>query len=191
MRLIFLGPPGSGKGTQAKRIVEGRGIVQLSTGDMLRAAVKAETEVGLKAKEIMDRGDLVPDAVVIGIISERIDAQDCANGFMLDGFPRTIAQAEAFDALMAQKGISLDTVILLDVDENILLERIEKRARETGGERADDNAETLKKRLTVYHEQTKPLIDYYRDKNMLQTIDGTQTVEQVGAEIDAILDAAA
>ncbi|MBB4301590.1 adenylate kinase [Rhodobium orientis] len=191
MRLIFLGPPGSGKGTQAKRIVESRGIVQLSTGDMLRAAVKAETEVGLKAKEIMDRGDLVPDEVVVGIIAERIEAADCANGFMLDGFPRTIAQAEAFDRVMAEKGLGLDAVILLDVDDAILLERIEKRARETGGERADDNAETLKKRLTVYHDQTKPLIGYYRDKNMLQTIDGTQTVDQVGAEIDAILDAAA
>ncbi|MCW2310181.1 adenylate kinase [Rhodobium gokarnense] len=191
MRLIFLGPPGSGKGTQAKRIVENRGIVQLSTGDMLRAAVKAETEVGLKAKEIMDRGDLVPDEVVVGIIAERLEQPDCANGFMLDGFPRTIAQAEAFDRVMAEKGLGLDAVILLDVDDEILLERIEKRARETGGERADDNAETLKKRLTVYHNQTKPLIGYYRDKNMLQTIDGTQTVDQVGAEIDAILDAAA
>ncbi len=187
MKLIFLGPPGSGKGTQAVRIVEKQGIVQLSTGDMLRSAVKAGTEIGLRAKEVMDRGELVSDEIVIGIIADRIDEPDCANGFLLDGFPRTVGQAEAFEAVMAKKGQALDIVVLLDVDDDILIGRIENRARETGGERADDNAETLKKRLAVYHEQTKPLIGYYRERGLLKSVDGMESVEKVAADIDALL----
>ena len=190
MRLIFLGPPGSGKGTQAKRIVDNRGIVQLSTGDMLRAAVKAETDIGLKAKEIMDRGDLVPDEVVIQIISERLDQPDAKAGVILDGFPRTVAQAEALDDLLAEKGMTLAAVIELQVDEAALVARIEKRAAETGGARADDNIETLKNRLQVYRDQTAPIIPYYADKGVLKTVDGMASIGQVASNIDEILDAA-
>ena len=145
MRLILLGPPGAGKGTQAQILVERHGIVQLSTGDMLRAAVAAGTPVGLQAKALMDRGDLVPDAVVVAIVAARIEQDDCAKGFILDGFPRTVAQAEALTAMLAEKAMELDTVIELKVDEGILLERVERRAREAGAAaRPDDNAEALK-----------------------------------------------
>ncbi|AXS41039.1 adenylate kinase [Breoghania sp. L-A4] len=187
MRLILLGPPGAGKGTQATRLVEKHGIVQLSTGDMLRAAVAAATPVGLKAKEVMDRGDLVSDEIMVSIISDRIDEPDCANGFILDGFPRTIAQAEALQDLLASKAMKLDTVIELKVDDKILVDRIETRARETGGARADDNAETLKKRLKVYYEQTAPLIDFYSKRDMLQSVDGMASIEEVARQIDAVL----
>lgn len=187
MRLILLGPPGSGKGTQAARIVEKYGIVQLSTGEMLRAAGAAGTEVGLTAKKLMDRGELVPDDIVMGIISERIDESDCANGFLLDGFPRTLGQAEAFEKLLEDKGLSLSVVILLEVADEVLLSRIENRRRETGGARSDDNAETLKKRLIVYHDQTKPLIGFYKERGLLKSIDGMQAVEKVGADVDAYM----
>lgn len=187
MILILLGPPGAGKGTQAQRIVERYGIVQLSTGDMLRAAVEQGTELGRQAKTLMDQGALVPDDVISGVISERIDQPDCANGFLLDGFPRTVPQAEALDRVLAAKGLGLDRVILLEVDEDALLQRIEKRAAETGGARADDNAETLKKRLDVYREQTAPIIPYYEQKGMLQRVDGMKSIDEVTEDLYAIL----
>lgn len=190
MRLILLGPPGAGKGTQAQRLVTLHGIVQLSTGDMLRAAVAAGTPVGKRAGAIMDRGDLVPDDVMVEIIEQRIDEPDARKGFILDGFPRTIAQAEALDELLKRHGISLDAVIEIAVDEAILRDRVEGRAQETGGARADDNVETLMKRIEVYRKQTAPLIDYYGKKRMLQTVDGMGTKEDVGAAIDAALKAA-
>ena len=188
MIIILLGPPGAGKGTQCERQVEKYKIVQLSTGDMLRAAVAAGTEMGLKAKQVMDRGDLVSDDIVVGIIADRIEEPDCANGFILDGFPRTVAQAEALDAMLAEKGLELDHVISMEVDEQALFARIEKRAAETGGARSDDNAETLRKRLEVYHEQTAPIIPYYRDKGALKTVDGMQDIDSVTESLYAILD---
>lgn len=189
MRLILLGPPGAGKGTQAQRLVEKYGIVQLSTGDMLRAAVAAGTEVGMRAKAVMDRGDLVPDGVMIEIIDNRLDRPDCARGFILDGFPRTVAQAESLEGLLAKKGLSLDAVIEIAVDDEVLLGRIETRARDTGGARADDNAETLAKRLAVYHAQTAPVADYYRNRGMLKTVDGMNTMDQVTSAIESLLSA--
>lgn len=184
MKLILLGPPGAGKGTQAKIIEDKYGSVQLSTGDMLRAAVAAGTEVGKKAEAIMARGDLVPDEIVVGIISDRIDEPDCARGFILDGFPRNVAQAEALDTMLDEKGLALDAVVELAVDDAILVSRIEKRATETeGGPRADDNVDALRKRLEVYHAQTAPLIDYYGQKGVLRSVDGMAEIESVSAEI--------
>jgi adenylate kinase len=192
MRLILLGPPGAGKGTQAQRLVGQFKIVQLSTGDMLRAAVKAGTPVGLKAKDIMARGELVPDDVVVTIVADRIEEPDARDGFILDGFPRTVPQAEALDRMLAQKGLALDAVIELKVDEGILLKRIEKRIAEmtARGEplRPDDNPETLKKRLAAYRAQTAPLVGYYAGKGALKTIDGMAPVEKVSAAIAAVLD---
>ena len=188
--MILLGPPGAGKGTQAMRLVNQHGIVQLSTGDMLRAAVAEGTPIGQQAKTIMDRGELVSDDIMVAIIEDRIEKPDCANGFILDGFPRTIAQADALGELLARKGLSLDAVLELRVDDAALLNRIETRAREDGGARSDDNAETLKKRLKVYHDQTSPLVRYYGEKNMLKTIDGMGTIESVAAEIDRALEVA-
>jgi adenylate kinase len=188
MRLILLGPPGAGKGTQAQRLIESRGIVQLSTGDMLRAAVKAGTPVGQEAAAIMARGDLVPDDIMVKVISERLDAPDCANGFVLDGFPRTVAQAEALTRLLAEKRLRLDAVIELAVDPEALVARIEKRARETGGAREDDNAETARKRLEVYQKQTAPVVAYYRARGMLESVDGMLPIDEVSARIEAILD---
>jgi len=191
MRLILLGPPGAGKGTQAQRLVAKHGIVQLSTGDMLRAAVKAGTPVGLQAKDIMDRGDLVPDEVVVAIISDRIEEPDARNGFILDGFPRTVAQAEALEKILAEKGLKLDGVIELKVDEGILIRRIETRIAETlaRGEalRKDDDPEVLKGRLGVYRNQTAPLIDFYRGKGSLRSVDGMAPIDDVTAAIGQIL----
>lgn len=193
MRLILLGPPGAGKGTQAKRLVERHGIVQLSTGDMLRAAVAAGTPVGLKAKDIMASGGLVPDEVVIGIISDRIDQPDAAKGFILDGFPRTVPQAEALTRLLKKKKLKLDAAVELRVNEGVLLQRVETRIAEmtARGEsvRADDNAEALAKRLAAYRAQTAPLVDYYAEKRLLATVDGMKSVEQVSADIAALLEA--
>jgi adenylate kinase len=189
MRLILLGPPGAGKGTQALRLVERHGIVQLSTGDMLRAAVAAGTPVGQRAKAIMDRGDLVSDDVMIDIIADRIDRPDSAKGFILDGFPRTIAQADALSDLLARKGLKLDAVIEIAVDDAVLRDRIAGRAKESGGARADDTLETLAKRLAVYHAQTAPVADYYRRKGMLKTVDGMATMDQVSADIENLLSA--
>ncbi len=190
MRLILLGPPGAGKGTQAARLVEKHRIVQLSTGDMLRAAVASGDEVGLKAKEIMDRGDLVSDEIMVAIISNRIDEDDCARGFILDGFPRTIAQADALQELLKNKSLRLDAVVELKVDEEALLGRIETRSKETDGARADDNAQTLKKRLSVYREQTAPLTRYYEELGLLKSVDGMQSISKVADDIDGILKAA-
>tara|TARA_R110000868_G_scaffold31510_15_gene115504 strand:- start:7871 stop:8449 length:579 start_codon:yes stop_codon:yes gene_type:complete len=188
MRLILLGPPGAGKGTQAKFLTERHGIAQLSTGDMLRAAVAAQSAIGLQAKEVMDRGDLVSDDVVVRIVSERVDQPDCAKGFILDGFPRTVAQAEALDQMLERKDLKLDAVIELAVDEEILLDRIIKRAEETeGGPRADDNADALAKRLSVYREQTQPLIDYYRGTGLLRSVDGMQSMGEVRSSVETTL----
>jgi adenylate kinase len=195
MRLILLGPPGAGKGTQAARLVEKYRIAHLSTGDMLRAAIAAETPIGLKAKDIMASGALVPDEVVVGIIADRIEQGDCANGFILDGFPRTVPQAEALDALLKQKKLKLDAVVQLLVNEAILLQRVENRIaqmKERGEAiRADDNVEALAKRLEVYRGQTEPLVHYYGDRRMLATVDGMRSIDEVTAEIGRILAAAA
>lgn len=193
MRLILLGPPGAGKGTQAQRLVEAHGIVQLSTGDMLRAAVAAQTPIGLKAKDVMARGELVSDEIVVGIIEDRIGQGDCARGFILDGFPRTVAQAEALDAMLARKGIALDAVIELKVDEAALVGRIEKRVADmqARGEpvRADDNAEALKKRLDAYRAQTAPVSAYYDGRGALKTVDGMAPIDEVTGAIARILGA--
>jgi adenylate kinase len=191
MNIILFGPPGAGKGTQAELLVQSRGMVQLSTGDMLRAAIAAGTELGLQAKEIMDAGKLVSDDIMIGMIAERMEADDCKNGVILDGFPRTVAQAQALDAMFADKGISLDSVIEIRVDENALFARIEKRAAETGGARSDDNAEVLAARLKVYHDNTAPVLPYYENKGQLVTIDGMQPVEEVNKQIEACLNSVA
>jgi adenylate kinase len=191
MRLILLGPPGAGKGTQALRLVAKYGIVQLSTGDMLRAAVAEGTEVGQRAKSIMDAGQLVPDEVVVAIIADRIGQADAQRGFVLDGFPRTVPQAEALDRLLAERGLKLDAVIDLKVDEGILLKRIENRVAEmtARGEklRVDDNPAVLKGRLAAYRTQTAPLADYYADKSMLKAVDGMAPVDAVTAAIFLIL----
>ena len=191
MRLILLGPPGSGKGTQAQRLVQRYSIVQLSTGEMLRAAVAAQTPVGLRAKDVMASGGLVPDDVVIGIISDRVDQPDAANGFILDGFPRTVPQAEALDELLKKKHLKLDAVIELRVNESALLERVETRVaqmRERGEEvRVDDTPEVLTKRLASYRALTEPLIHYYSERRKLLTVDGMMTIESVTREIDRIL----
>ena len=189
MKLIFLGPPGAGKGTQAARIEAAYEIPQLSTGDMLRAAVAAGTEIGLQAKDIMARGDLVPDEVVVGIISERIQAADCANGFILDGFPRNLSQARALDGVLVEKGIDLEAVIELVVDPEILIARILKRAQESAdGPRDDDTEEALQHRLRVYEEQTAPVADFYAEKGILRTLDGMQEVDEVTRQIRSALD---
>ncbi|MGE4063353.1 MAG: adenylate kinase [Rhodospirillaceae bacterium] len=214
-RLILMGPPGGGKGTQAKRLQERYGIVQLSTGDMLRAAVKAGTPVGQQAKAVMDAGKLVSDDIMIGLISERIDQPDCANGFILDGFPRTIAQAEALDKLLNQKGIKLDKVIEVTVPDERLIERITGRftcsacgegyhdkfkqpkrpgvCDACGGtsftRRADDKAETVGARLKAYHDQTSPLMPYYRAKGTLEVIDGDRDIDAVSRDLERVLGA--
>jgi adenylate kinase len=191
MRLILLGPPGAGKGTQAQRLVNKHGIVQLSTGDMLRAAVAAGTPVGQRAKAIMDRGELVPDEVVVAIIADRIGQADAKRGFVLDGFPRTVPQAEALERLLAERGLKLDAVIELRVDEGILLQRIEKRVADmmARGEkvRADDNPEVLKGRLAAYRAQTAPLADHYAGKGMLKGVDGMAPIDNVTTAIDRLL----
>jgi adenylate kinase len=183
MRIILLGPPGSGKGTQAQLLVQRYGIVQLSTGEMLRAAVAAGTPVGLKAKEIMAGGGLVPDEIVVGIISDRIDQPDAKHGFILDGFPRTVPQAEALDDLLRHKHLKLDAVVELRVNESALLSRVETRVaqmRERGEEvRVDDTPEVLTKRLASYRSQTEPLIHYYSERRKLSTIDGMMAIDEV------------
>jgi adenylate kinase len=191
MRLVLLGPPGAGKGTQASRLVAKHAIPQLSTGDMLRAAVAEGTQLGAQAKEIMNRGELVPDQLVIDLIDLRIGAPECARGFILDGFPRTIAQARALDALLADKRMNLDSVIELLVDEEALLARVENRNRETlkagGVVRADDNPDSLKIRLDAYRAQTAPVSAYYAERGALKQVDGMAPIDEVSAEIDGAI----
>ena len=191
MRLILLGPPGAGKGTQAQRLVQKHGIVQLSTGDMLRAAVKAGTLVGLRAKAIMDRGELVPDEIVVSIVADRIGEPDATNGFILDGFPRTVPQAVALDKMLKEKRLKLDGVIELRVDSSILQQRIENRMREAAarGEllRSDDDPEVLKRRVDAYREQTAPLVDYYRWQGTLRSVDGMAPIDEVEAAVHRAL----
>jgi adenylate kinase len=191
MRLILLGPPGSGKGTQAQRLIKRHGIIQLSTGEMLRAAVAAQTPVGLRAKDIMASGSLVPDDIVIGIISDRLDQPDAKKGFILDGFPRTVPQAVALDELLKKKRLKLDAVVELRVNESALLQRVETRVAEmrSRGEevRVDDTPEVLTKRLANYRAQTEPLIHYYSERRKLLTVDGMMTIEHVTHEINRIL----
>ena len=191
MNIILFGPPGAGKGTQAQRIVDRHGVVQLSTGDMLRAAIAAGSELGLQAKSLMDEGKLVPDDVIIGMIADRMNDEDCKNGVILDGFPRTIAQAKALDAMFAAGHIQLDQVIEIQVDEAALFARIENRAAEPGDARSDDTAEVLEQRLKVYHENTAPVLPYYRDKGQLNIVDGMQSIEEVAAQIKSLLSASA
>jgi adenylate kinase len=191
LNLVLFGPPGSGKGTQARILQERRGLPQLSTGDMLRAAIGAGTDLGRKCKAIMDSGDLVPDEVVVGIIAERYDQPDCAKGAVFDGFPRTIPQAEALDAMLKGRSRKIDLVIELKVDDSVLIGRVEQRIKESGGvARADDTPETLKNRLAVYYRNTAPLIDYYKRQGKLGTVDGMAPVEEVTKAIAAVLDRA-
>ena len=211
MNIILLGPPGAGKGTQAKRLEESRHLVQLSTGDMLRAAVASGSEIGRHAKEVMDAGKLMPDDLMIRMISERIDRPDCAQGFILDGFPRTTPQAEALDVMLEGKGLNLDAVVLMEVDEEALVERITGRyscvkcgagyhdsfqkPAQAGvcdncgstefKRRADDNEETVRTRLEAYRAQTAPILPYYREKGVLKTVDGMAEIGEVARQIEA------
>jgi len=193
MRLILLGPPGAGKGTQAARLVETYGIVQLSTGDMLRAAVAAGTETGLKAKAVMEAGDLVSDEIVNQIVSDRISEPDCARGFILDGYPRTLAQADAVEEMMKRKGRRLDAVLELVVDDRALVGRIVKRAEDAAAAgqpvRKDDTPEVFDERLRAYYKSTAPLTGYYYAKGNLKTVDGMASIDEVTAEINAVLKA--
>ena len=214
MNLILLGPPGAGKGTQAQRLVERFGIVQLSTGDMLRAAVKAGTALGTQAKAIMEAGELVPDGLMVALIAERIDAPDCANGFILDGFPRTVAQAEALDRMLAERGLALDKVVAIEVDEEALIQRIVGRfscadcgagyhdefnrpategvCDHCGGgnftRRADDNRETMVARLAAYREQTAPIIPHFEAGGRFARVDGSGGIDAITADIVAALE---
>ena len=193
MRLILLGPPGAGKGTQATRLVEKFGIPQLSTGDMLRAAVAAGTPVGLKAKAVMESGGLVSDEIVIGIVADRIEEVDAKKGFILDGFPRTVAQAEALDVMLTQKGLKLDAVLELQVDQNALVHRIVRRAEEAkaAGQpvRKDDDPEVFKTRLEAYNRDTAIVAPYYQKSGQLKVIDGMQPIDDVTKAMNAALGA--
>ncbi|HEX4159150.1 MAG TPA: adenylate kinase [Rhizomicrobium sp.] len=188
MNLVLFGPPGAGKGTQARILQERRGWPQLSTGEMLRDACRRGTELGLKCRELMDRGELVPDEIVIGIIAERLDQPDCAGGTVFDGFPRTIAQAEALDTILADRRRQISLVIELKVKDDILIARVEQRIRGGGPSRADDTPETLRHRLDVYYKSTAPLLDYYERQNKLASVDGMAPIPEVTAAIAALID---
>jgi adenylate kinase len=188
VNLVLFGPPGAGKGTQSKILTDRRGLPQLSTGDMLRAAIAAGTPLGLACKALMAKGELVPDETVVGIIGERYDQPDCKNGAVFDGFPRTIAQAEALDKMLAERGRKIDLVLELKVDDAVLLSRVESRIKAGGTLRADDTPETLAHRLAVYYKNTAPLIDYYRGQGKLQTVNGMAPMEEVTDQIGLILD---
>jgi len=185
MRLVFIGPPGAGKGTQAAKIVDRYHIAHLSTGDMLRAARDAKTPVGLKADEFMSKGELVPDQVMIEIIRERLRSPDCGDGYLLDGFPRTLGQAEALDAMLAVSGTPLDVVLELRVPEEELFQRLSRRGR------ADDKPEVIRQRLVAYRNQTEPLLNYYRNKNLLRSVEGVGTVEEIFERLVKVLDSVA
>lgn len=182
MRIVFIGPPGAGKGTQAERMIEKYKLAHLSTGDMLRAARDAQTEVGKKADEYMSSGQLVPDGIIVEIIQERLSESDCLGGYLLDGFPRTIAQAEALDKMLADKGTPLDVVLELKVPEEELFQRLAGRGR------ADDTPEVVKQRLVAYRNQTSPLLDYYGKTGLLKSIDGLGTIEEIFDRVAAVLD---
>ena len=189
MDLILFGPPGAGKGTQAKVLQDERGMIQLSTGDMLRAAAKAGTELGKKAKPLMDLGQLVPDDLVIGVIAERLEKPDCAKGVIFDGFPRTVAQAKALDTMLAGRGRKIDAVVELKVDDEAMVGRMESRVRENpGATRADDTPETLRERLVVYHRNTAPLLDFYRGQGKLVTVDGMAPIAEVTRAVRRVID---
>jgi adenylate kinase len=190
VNVVLFGPPGAGKGTQAKLLTETRGLPQLSTGEMLRAAVAAGSPLGLRVKSILDKGELVPDDVVIGIIGERYDRPDCKNGAVFDGFPRTIPQAEALDAMLAERGRKIDLVLELKVDDAVLLARVEARIKAGGVMRSDDTPETLAHRLSVYYKNTAPLIDFYRKQGKLKSVDGMAAIEVVTSQIAAAVDGA-
>ncbi len=182
MRIVFIGPPGAGKGTQAERMIEKYSLAHLSTGDMLRAARDAQTDVGKKADEYMSSGQLVPDDIIVGVIQERLAQSDCQGGYLLDGFPRTIAQAEALDKMLADKGTPLDVVLELKVPEDELFQRLAGRGR------ADDTPEVIKQRLVAYRDQTSPLLDYYGKSGLLKSIDGLGTIEDIFGRVQVILD---
>jgi adenylate kinase len=189
VNLVLFGPPGAGKGTQSKILTTERGLPQLSTGDMLRAAIAARTPLGLACKALIDKGELVPDETVIGIIAERYDQPDCKDGAVFDGFPRTIPQAEALDRMLAERGRKIDLVLELKVDDAVLLSRVEARIKAGGVLRSDDTPETLAHRLGVYYKNTAPLIDFYRQQGKLTAVDGMAPVETVTSQIAAVLDA--
>lgn len=186
MRLILMGPPGAGKGTQAKRLEDLYGLKQLSTGDMLRAEIASKSELGQRVEGILAAGELVSDDIMIEMIANRTAKPDCEKGFILDGFPRTVAQAEALDDMLHNMKLDLDAVIEIQVDENALYDRVQKRAAEDGT-RADDNVEVMKNRLEVYRKQTAPITPYYKAKGMLKTVNGMESIDDVAAKIDSIL----
>ncbi|MEE8439592.1 MAG: adenylate kinase [Micropepsaceae bacterium] len=188
MNLILFGPPGAGKGSQAKILQDELGLVQLSTGDMLRAAIAAGSNLGRRCKSIMDKGNLVTDEIVVAIIDQRLDAPDCADGVVFDGFPRTISQAESLDKLLSALNSPIDAVIELKIRDAALVDRIAKRSRETGGTRGDDTPETLRNRLEVYHKNTAPLLDFYARQGKLKTVDGMASIPEVSAEIRRVLE---